>query len=63
MVSKCEYLALKSPSAYEGMEGPGESQPVTQQTTAVDRASYADCTTSPDRFFLFLFQAEVGMDL
>ena len=49
VVSKCECLALKSPSACEGMEGPGEPHPVTQQTTAVDGISHVDCTRSPDR--------------
>ena len=49
VVSKCECLALKSPSACKGMEGPGEPHSVTQQTTPVDGVSHAYCTTSPDR--------------
>ena len=34
VVPKCKCLALKSPSACEEMEGPGELHPVTPQTTA-----------------------------
>ena len=44
VVSKCERQGLKSPSACEGMEGPGEPQ----QTTAVDDFSHADCKKSVD---------------
>ena len=57
VVSKCKCLALKSSLACEEMEGSGKSHPVTQQTTAVDGVSHADCTTSPDRFFLLLFSS------
>ena len=49
VVSKGECLALKSSSAWEGMEGPGEPHSVTQQTTAVDVVSHAGCKRSPDR--------------
>ena len=63
VVSKCECLALKPPSACEGMEGPGEPHSATQQTTAADGVSYAGCTRSPDQGGHFFCQAEVGMDL
>ena len=49
VMSKCECLALKSPSACEKMEGPGEPYPMTQQPIAVDGNSHGDCTRTPDR--------------
>ena len=55
MVPKSESLALKSPSACEGMEGPGEAHPVTRQTAA-DGISQADHGGN------LFFQAEVGID-
>ena len=58
-MSKYERQGLKSPSACEGMEGPGEPQ----QTTAVDGFSHADCKTSADEGRNLFFQAEFGMDL
>ena len=42
VVPKCECLALKSPSACEGMNGPGEPHSVTQQTTVADGISHPD---------------------
>ena len=61
VVSKCEVLALESPSACEGVEGLGEPHPVTQQTTAIDCVSYADCTRSPDQGGgVFVFKPRLG---
>ena len=54
VVSKSEYLVLKSSSACERMEGSGESHPVRSETAA-------NGILHADQFFFFL--AEVGMDL
>ena len=55
VVPKRGWLALKSLSAWEGMEGPGQPHPVTPQTAA-NGISHTD----QGRFF---FQAEFRMDL
>ena len=53
---KRECLALQSPSACEGMEGPGEPHPVTRQTAA-NGISHEDQGT------IFGLQTEFGIDL
>ena len=59
-MSKCKCLALKSPSACEGKEGPGGPHSVTQQTTAIDGVLHADCTRSPGRGGNVFFKPRLG---